>query len=409
MKFSLGLDLGNQNFHLVLASQTKNLRPKILAVIEMPASGLSKGSIIDPDDFIQSLRSAIAQLKVAYKHLPKSVSISVSGPHFSIRSSKGVIAVARGDGEISGLDIEQVMNRAKDINITPNKMILHSIPREYTVDELSGIKDPIGMHGIKLEVDSVIIEGFAPNIRTITKCLAELNLKSKDIIFSPLASACSSLSKKQEEVGTALIDLGAERTNFIVFEDGKILTANTFPIGANHITHDIAICLKTSLEIAEKIKLTFGSAISNEVSRKENIDLSKVSPEFDHEISKRYLAEIIEARLEEIFDFINDELKKINRQAKLPGGVILVGGGAKIPQIVEFSKNYLRLPARIGHPVNLEPEETSEELLEIIDDPSYAVANGLCLWGLNSMTSDKFHLSGSFLSKLKRIVKIFVP
>ena len=228
-------------------------------------------------------------------------------------------------------------------------------------------------------------------------------------VFSPLAAAHSTISKKQEEVGTAIVDLGAERTGLAVFDDGKLLTATTFPVGTNHITHDVAICLKTSLDIAEKIKLTFGSAISNEVSRKDTIDLSKISKELDAQVSRRYLAEIVEARLEEIFDFVNEELKKVGRQGKLPGGVVLVGGGAKMPQIIEFVKAYLRLPTRIGHSINLELEDTSDELAEIIDDPSFATASGLFLWGLNSDISEGVRFSSPFLSRLKRIVKMFMP
>ncbi len=409
MKIILGLDLGNQNFHLVLGTQTKNLKPKILAALEHPSAGLTKGSVVDFDEFVQSLEKILGDLKIKHKHLPKDVVINVSGPHSATRLGRGMIAVSRADGEISENDINQVIQKSQDINLTANKTILHVIPREYTVDDLTGIKDPAGMHGIKLEVESLMIEGFLPNIKTIKKSFSEINHRVASTIFTPLAAAYSSLSKKQEEVGTALVDLGAESTGLAVFEDGKLLSVTTLPVGANHITHDIAICLKTSLDIAEKVKLTFGSAIPTEVSRKETIDLSKVSKEFTSEISRRYLAEIIEARLEEIFDFVNDELKKIGRQGKLPGGIVLVGGGAKLPQIVDFVKNYLRLPSRIGHPVNLQLEETSEEIAETVDDPAFAVATGLFLWALNESGNEKISMPSPFLSKIKKIAKIFLP
>jgi cell division protein FtsA len=320
-----------------------------------------------------------------------------------------MIAVSRADGEISEHDVIQVVQKSQDINLTANKTLLHVIPREYTVDDLTGIKDPAGMHGIKLEVESFIIEGFLPNIKTVQKSFSEINHRLSGMIFTPLAASRSSLSKKQQEVGAAIIDLGAESTSLAVFEDGKLLTAATLPVGANHITHDIAICLKTSLDVAEKVKLTFGSAIAMEVSRRETLDLSKISREFTAEISRRFLAEIIEARLEEIFDLVNDELKKINRQQKLPGGIVLVGGGARLPQIVDFVKNYLRLPARIGHPVNLQLEDTREEIAELVDDPAFAVATGLFLWGLDNLGTEKISMPSPFLSKVKKIAKIFLP
>jgi len=409
MKIILGLDLGNQNLRLVLGTQTKNLKPKILVALERPSAGLSKGSVVDFEEFIQSLESALTELKTTHKHLPKAIMINVSGPHSATKISRGMIAVSRADGEISEHDVIQVVQKSQDINLTANKTLLHVIPREYTVDDLTGIKDPTGMHGIKLEVESFIIEGFLPNIKTVQKSFSEINHRLSGMIFTPLAASRSSLSKKQQEVGAAIIDLGAESTNLAVFEDGKLLTTATLPVGANHITHDIAICLKTSLDIAEKVKLTFGSAIAMEVSRRETLDLSKISREFTAEISRRFLAEIIEARLEEIFDLINDELKKINRQQKLPGGIVLVGGGAKLPQIVDFVKNYLRLPARIGHPVNLQLEDTKEEVAELVDDPAFAVATGLFLWGLDNLGTEKISMPSPFLSKVKKIAKIFLP
>ena len=409
MKLILGLDLGNQNFRLVLGTITKSGKPKILAALERPSAGLSKGSVVDFEDLTQALKETFGELKNIFKHSPKNVVINVSGPHSAIKTGRGVIAISRADGEISENDINQAIQKSQEINLTANKTILHTIPREFTVDDLTGIKDPIGMHGIKLEVDSLIVEGFLPNIKTIRKCFNEINRRISELVFTPLAASRSSISKKQEEVGTAIVDLGAEITSLAVFEDGKILTAAVFPWGANHITHDIAICLKTSLDTAEKVKLAYGSAIPFDVSRRDTIDLSKISKEFTHEISRRYLAEIIEARLEEIFDFLNEELKKINRQGKLPGGVVLTGGGAKLPQIVDFVKNHLRLPARIGHPVNLDGEDTKGELLELIDDPAFAVATGLFLVGLDSLGSEKITLSSPFLSKLKKIAKIFLP
>ncbi len=264
------------------------------------------------------------------------------------------------------------------------------------------------MHGIKLEVDSLIIEGFLPNMKTISKSFEEVGLKIDDRIFKPLSSVRAVVSKKQEEVGLILIDLGADSTSFVVFEEGKLLSAGCLPIGSNHITHDIAICLKVSLDIAEKIKIRFGSAVANEIQKKETIDLSNISSELEGEISKRYLAEIIEARLEEIFDLISLELKKIGRSGKLPCGVILVGGGARMPYIVNFAKNYLRLPAKIGRP-NLDKDVASEEILKVLNDPAFASAVGVFLLSLDSYNSETSHIPSSFLSKIKRIGKMFLP
>lgn len=410
MRLILGLDLGNQNFRAVVGTQNKNFQPQVLTAFEIPASGLSKGNVVDYEDFFKSLSEVFQKLKEK-KYSPKHIFINVSGPHTNLKITKGAVGVSRADNQISELDIEQLFKKCQETTSSHNRTLLHLIPREYTIDDLKGIKDPLGMHGIKLELESIIIEGFTPHLKTIQRAFEELKKRVEEMVFTPLASSRSCLSKKQKEVGVALVDLGADTTSLAVFEDDKLLTAKVFPVGSNHITQDIAICLKTSLEIAEKIKLTFGSALAGEVSRKEIIDLTKISKEFEGGINRRFLSEIIEARLEEIFDFINEELKKINRQARLPGGVVLVGGGSRLPEIVNFAKNYLRLPARIGHPLNLNLEGLEEELAETLDDPTFAVANGLFLWGIDYLNSREGKLlpSSSFLSKVKKFFRIFLP
>lgn len=410
MKQILGLDLGNRNFRFVLGHQNKNLKPVITTAFESPSVGISKGSIIDVDDFIESLKISFDELSdLASGRRPKNLSITVAGPHINIKQSRGVIAISRADGEISSFDIDSVIAKSQDINLSQNKQLLHVVPREYTVDDLKGIKDPLGMHGIKLEVDSLIIEGFSPNLKTINKSFEELGFKIEDKIFKPLAAARAAISRKQEEAGCILIDLGAESTGFAVFEEGKLITIGSAPIGANHITHDLAICLKTSLDVAENIKINYGSAVTGEVKRKDIINLSKVDDSLEGEVSRKYLAEIIEARMEEIFDFISVELKKINRFAKLPGGVILVGAGAKLPYVAGFAKNYLRLPAKIGRPVNLEEGDTSEEIMEIVDDPAFVSAVGVFLLAMDNLSAEVSHTPSSFLSKIKKIGKMFLP
>lgn len=410
MKNLLGLDLGNHNFRFVFGHQNKNLKPEIIAAFEAPSSGISKGSVVDVDEFVSSLKSGFDELNdLVGSRKSKTASITVAGPHISIKQGKGGIAVSRADGEISSFDIESVIAKSQDVNLGQNKFLLHVVPREYAVDDLRGIKDPLGMHGIKLEVDSLIIEGFLPNIKTINKSFEEIGVRVEDKIFKPLAAARAAVSRKQEEVGCILIDLGAESTGFAVFEEGKLITVGSAPIGAGHITHDLAICLKTSLDIAEKIKVNHGSAVAGEVQKKDVVDLSRINSNLEGEVSKKYLAEIIEARMEEIFDFIASELKKINKFAKLPGGVILVGAGAKLPYTTSFVKNYLRLPARIGRPVNLEEDSGLEEIMEIVDDPSFVSAVGVFLLSMDNIGAEVSRMPAPFLSKIKKIGKMFLP
>jgi len=411
MKPILAIDLGNQNLRLILAQQTKDFKLKILAVLEKPSDGLSKGSIVDYGVFVDTLFEAFEDLK-KMGFSPKSVIVNVASSHTNFKIAKVVGGVARNDGEITKYDIDQLLEKFKETaNEANNRKVLHIVPREYIVDDLTNIKDPIGMHGYRLEIEAAIIEVFLPHLKTLQKAFGELKKNISQEVFSPLASSHSCLTKKQMTVGSIMIDLGAENTGFAIFEEDRLLDSGIINLGSNSITHDIAICLKIPLEEAEKIKIMYGNALSSEVNRKESIDLSKMSKEVKSEINKRYLAEIIEARLEEIFGMINAEIKKINCYNKLAGGAVLVGGGAKMPGIVDFSKKYLRLPAKIGYPINLDYAETNEKFIDLIDDPSFVLATGLLYWGLNNVEKkvaiDSHKIP--FLNKLKKFFKIFLP
>lgn len=412
MKPILALDLGNQNIRLILAQQTKDFKLKILAALEKPSDGLNKGAIVDYNSFIESLLEIFEDLK-KMGFSPKNAVINVAPQHSNFKIAKLVGGVARNDGEITKYDLDQLSEKIKEnISEANNRKILHIIPRQYSVDDLTNIKDPIGMHGYRLEMEAAIIEVFLPHLKTLEKSFNEIKKNIFQEVFSPLASSFSCLTKKQVNVGSMMVDLGAENTSFAIFVDDQLLDAGIINLGANSITHDIAICLKIPLEEAEKIKTMFGYALSSEVNRKESIDLSKMSKEIKSEINKKYLAEIIEARLEEIFSTINAEIKKLNCYNKLAGGVVLAGGGAKMPGIVDFSKKYLRLPSKIGYPINLlECADTNEKDLDLIDDPAFVLAAGLLLWA-NTKTEKKTVIESPqipLFKNFKKFFKIFLP
>lgn len=416
MKPYLVLDLGNQNIRGLVVQPTKDYsKIKIYTVFERPSDGLNKGAINDYGAFCSVLLETFDDInKLGFN--PKQVVINIASPHSNFKITKTSGGVTRGDSQITKNDISQLEEKIYETNSeTTNKIIEHIIPRDFTVDGLSNIKDPIGMHGYRLEMEAAVIEILNTYLQTLNKAFKELN-KSFLIppVFGPLAASFGCLTKKQQNVGTILIDLGAQNTSYIIYEDDKLIDTKILHLGADSITHDIAICLKVPLETAEKIKLTCGYALSSDISRKENIDASKISKEIDYAINKRYLAEIIEARLEEIFSFINNEIKKSNVYNKLAGGVVLVGGGAKLPGMIDFVKKYLKLPAKIGYP-NLEQIEAGEKNIDLIDDPSFVEAVGLALFSLFSSVNKKsveFIKStptSGLLNKIKKVFKIFLP
>ena len=232
------------------------------------------------------------------------------------------------------------------------------IPRDFKVDNEAGIKDPIGMHGVRLEVDTLIVECSAPFLKNLFKCVEAAGLSVDDYVFAPLAASYSVLSKRQRELGVILLDIGAGVASYIIFEEGVPMHAGVVPIGGNLITNDVAIGFRTHVDVAERIKLAYGSCLPNELSKRENIRLAEFIPEETAVFSRRELAEIIEARMRDIFELLQKELKKIDRKQLLPAGVILIGGSSSLPGLIDLTRNEMALPVEIGFPSAIEaPDE----------------------------------------------------
>ena len=284
---------------------------------------------------------------------------------------------------ISENDILRVIDASQAISIPQNREVLHVFPKSFTLDGQTGIKDPLGMSGIRLEVDTIIVQGGLPFVKNLTRAVMQAGLEIDDLVLSSVAASEATLSKRQKDLGVCLVDLGAGTTGVAVYEEGDLLHTYVLPVGSQHITNDIAIGLRCSIETAEKVKLQFGHSDPKAIEKHEEIDLSKIDASEEETTMRHYVVEIIEARLEEIFDLVNAELKKINRDGKLPSGVVLSGGGSRLPGVVEFAKKRLRLPVTLGRP------QTVHTVIDRVDDPTFATATGLVLWG------GKFGGSGS--------------
>lgn len=410
----VGLDIGSATIQVVVAQKlSASQKLRILGVGQSVASGLRKGIITDIDEAAKSVREALKMAERASGVAISEAYVSAGGNHIACRSSRGVVAVSRADQEISEDDVMRAIHQAEAVNLAPNREILHLIPREFIVDSERGIKDPVGMHGVRLEVEVLIIEGSTPVLRNLQKCLSEAGVAPIEFVLAPLASSRAVLSKRQKELGVLTLDLGGGTVGLGVFEEGDIIHTNILPFGAGHITNDIAIGLRTLVDVAEKVKLEYGSSSALEIGRKETIDLAKFGIEEQGKISRRMVAEIIEARLSEIFELVNKELKKINRQGLLPAGVVLVGGGAKLPGLVDFAKKELKLPIQIGFPA-----EELGGLVDRVDDPVFATALGLVLWGqdfdgkkegFSLMMPDIQLIDNSFFDKIKHWFKALLP
>ncbi len=399
-KFIVGLDLGSSQIKTAVGlAQEKGI--EIVAVTEELSQGINKGLITDLEETVSSLSRALEKTEKMIGRPINSACVGISGTHIISQTSRGVVAVSDAHGEIKEEDISRVLEAAQTVATPPNYEILHIIPLSFTIDSQPGIKDPLGMTGVRLEVEALVVEGLSNQIKNFIKCLTRTGLLIDDLVFSPLATAIAVLDSKQKELGVAVLNLGATTSSLIVYEEGDILMAKILPIGSRHITSDIAIGLRIPIELAESIKLLYGSAIPNEISKEEKIDLSELDEKEKIIFSKKQIAEIIEARAEEIFKLADKELNLIKRSGKLPAGIVLTGGGAKLYGLDSLAKKVFRLPASIGYPKNVIFS------IEKANDPAFSTAIGLVIWAKESI-SKKEKKPSILKNFFKNILKKFL-
>jgi cell division protein FtsA len=411
-KIIIGIDIGSSNIRVAVGEQGKEpgMPFQILGVGQAKALGMRKGVVADLEETIKNIKEAVAAAERTSGIKIESATVSLGGDHLSCRSSRGVIAVSRADGEISREDTDRAVRAAAAISLGANREIIQVIPKNFLVDSQQSIADPVGMRGVRLEVDVLILDGATPFIKNLIKAVGEAEVDIEALVPSPLAAARAVLDRRQKELGALVLDLGSGTTGFCVFEEGEILDSCVLPVGSGHITNDLAIGLRTGIDVAEKIKLEFGSVLPDEINKKDMINLEKLGGE-PGSISRQRVAEIIEARVAEIFDLAHKRLKEIDRAGLLPSGVILVGGGAKLPGLVDLAKQRLRLPSQVGFPINF------EGVIEQIDDPSFATVLGLILCAeeqggqIQGRQSDMFDFSSlaPVVNKFKNWFKSFLP
>ncbi len=375
-KIVASLDIGSSKIRTVVGMQEDGVAvPNIIGVGIAPSTGLRKGAVIDVEETINSISSSLEDAERMAGEPINHVFLGIGGNHIESINSKGVIAVAQGENEISEDEVDRVLEAAQAVTIPSNRRLLRIIPKTFTVDEQKGIKYPVGMTGIRLEVETHIVTGFEPIIKNLEKCVLQSGVDIDDIIPTCLASAEAVLSKRQKELGVVVVDIGCGGTSVSVFEDGATLHTSVIPIGGENVTNDVAIGMRTSIDTAEKLKIEYGSVNPEEVNDRETVDLSLISKLDTHLVSKKQIVEIIKARYHEIFVLAKEELAKINRDGMLPAGVVLTGAGAKMPGVIDLARETLNLPAQIGFPTNY------EGVVDKIDDPAYATTIGLLLWG----------------------------
>jgi len=374
-----GIDLGSSTIRIAVGEVRPEGELHITGLGEGPSDGISKGVITSIEDTVSSISACVEQVERMTGTSIENAYIGISGAHIISQESRGVVAISGADGEIKTEDVARVLEAAEKVATPANYEIIHILPRSFSVDNQVGIMDPVGMTGVRLEVEAQIVLGLSNQIKNLNKCFYRVGIGVNEIIFTALSTAEAVLNKRQKELGVLIINIGSTTTSFAVFEEGDVLTAKVLPIGARHVTNDIAIGLRVPVDLAEAIKINYGTSLVEKASKNKIINLKDLDEKESGMISQKEVAKIIEARCEEIFKMIDKELVCIDRNGKLPAGAVLTGAGARLDGLVETAKRVFKMPASLGIP---------QGFISGINkafDPSFSTAVGLILWGQKSV------------------------
>ncbi|HYH75220.1 MAG TPA: cell division protein FtsA [Candidatus Saccharimonadales bacterium] len=367
----IGLDVGTSAVRCVVG-MADPANPNKLSVVghgSSPNLGMRRGVVVHIEDVTEAIVQALTEAERVSGMRIHAATVNVNGAHVGGMNSKGVIAISAANREITPEDRMRVEEAATIVQLPSNREIIQVFAKNYRLDGQENIKDPVGMNGVRLEVDTHIVTAATPNLRNLDMALERAQVAPNNHTLSSLAAAEAVLDRQQKEAGTVLIDIGAGTTNIVVLEDGEVQHVAVLPIGGMHITNDLAIGLKTDLDVAEAVKIRY-AALGGEVPKR---DVRVRVHDQDHLFKAEEIAMITEARVEELFEYIQKELSRIHRAQKLPGGVVLVGGTAKLPGVAEFAKDKMQLAARVGK------LRSVSGLVDTVADPAYATAVGLMI------------------------------
>ncbi len=365
----IGLDIGTTTVRVVVGSLDATQgasRPSVIGHGSAPNTGMRKGVVVQADEVADAIARALTEAERISGRQIKTATVNVNGAHIAGVNSKGVIAISTANREISAEDRARVEEAATIIQLPANREIIQGFTKSYSVDGQHGIKNPIGMQGVRLEADMHLITAATPNLHSLDLALQKAQVSARHHTVSSLGAAEVVLNRQQKEAGTLVLDIGGGTTNLVVIEDGEIEHVAVLPIGGNFVTNDLAIGLRTDLDIAELVKVRHGDFLHKQTLKISHNDT-------DYTFAMADIKMIIEARLDELFEYVDKELHKIHRSRKLPGGVVLVGGSAKLPGIIEVARERLELAVRLGQPKDI------GGLVDAVTDPSYAAATGLML------------------------------
>ncbi|MEK7850466.1 MAG: cell division protein FtsA [Deltaproteobacteria bacterium] len=379
----VGLDIGTTKICAIVGEVGEN-GLSIIGIGTHPSKGLRKGVVVNIESTVSSIKKAVEEAELMAGCEITSVYTGIAGGHIKSINSHGIIGIR--NGEVADADIKRVIDAAKAVNIPMDREIIHVLPQEFIVDDQDGIKEPLGMSGVRLEAKVHIVTAAVTSAQNIVKCCNRTGLDVRDIVLQQLASSEAVLSPEEKELGVVLVDIGGGTTDIAVFADGSIKHTAVIALGGNHITNDIAVGLRTPNVEAEKIKKKYGCALASMVKRDEMIEVPSVGGRKPRTVSRQILAEIIEPRVEEILTLVNREVIKAGFEDVVASGVVLTGGSAGLEGIPDIAEQIFNLPVRKGVPAGI------SGLTDIVNSPMYSTGVGLVLYGYKNRSEDKFRV-----------------
>lgn len=401
----IGLDIGTSTVRCVVGlGEQEGAMPSVIGVGAVPSAGLRKGAVADVEETVSAITAAVDEAERISGAEIDRATLSIGGAHIASLQSTGVVPVSRTDREVTAEDLVRAEDAATTVSLPANHEILEVIPRSYKVDDQSGVKDPIGMNGVRLEVQATIVTGAVAALKSLERAVYQAGIDIEGRVAGPLAAAEAVLSKRHKELGTAVVVIGAATTGLAVYEEGELVSVKVLPVGAGHITNDLAIGLRTSVDAAEKIKRKYVHAHPTRAELAEKLRIEELDGD-DAVIARRDLTRIVDARLDELFTMIRRELAKIGKDGMLPGGVVLTGGGANMPGMAEYAKAALRLPATIGAPQGF------GGLTDRVSDPAFSTAIGLMMANMHHAGGRDLANArlGQTVDRIKRTLRNLLP
>jgi cell division protein FtsA len=395
----VAIDVGTTKVCVLIGEVAARGGVDVIGIGQAPSDGLRKGVVIDIDRTVQSVANAVDAAERLSGLKVRSAFVGISGSHINSQNSRGMVAVRH---DVDRGDTVRAIEAARAVSIPNTREILHVIPRGYVVDGQEGVRDPIGMTAVRLEVETHIVTASSTSVQNLTKCVQRAGVEIDELVLGPLATAEATLNDEDRELGVVLADIGGDTTDIAIFQDGSISHCASIPIGGRYVTADLGIVLRVTPDVAENVKFRYGSAIPLEVDPDEVLQVTSIGEDTSHGVTRRHIAEIVESRVAEIFRFVAAEIEAAGATNRLQAGLVLTGGGSSLTGVAKSARDYLGMSARVVGPSGL------GGLTDQIATPPYSAASGLLLWGAHNWPSDDERAGGRALEGVtSRIGKIF--